>query len=183
MASGGHRLRIGNAIAKLNAIVTPGTNADTASSATEQPAASAERRQLTVMFCDLVGSTALSAKLDLEDGGRQPKSPAQLRNATKSPSCFATWLANRALRSDDPEDAGSWCRRVRLPRQRPQLVVAQLRGDRRRGGLDEPLALLGRGRIRPPDHAGRRRSTGAAVSRLELAPFPQFFPLAGNGRC
>ena len=27
----------------------------------------AERRQLTVMFCDLVGSTALSAKLDPED--------------------------------------------------------------------------------------------------------------------
>ena len=30
-------------------------------------AASAERRQLTVMFCDLVGSTALSARLDPED--------------------------------------------------------------------------------------------------------------------
>jgi class 3 adenylate cyclase/tetratricopeptide (TPR) repeat protein len=30
-------------------------------------AAEAERRQLTVMFCDLVGSTALSAKLDPED--------------------------------------------------------------------------------------------------------------------
>lgn len=27
----------------------------------------AERRQLTVMFCDLVGSTALSAKLDPEE--------------------------------------------------------------------------------------------------------------------
>src|SRR4029450_5665780 len=31
------------------------------------PAAEAERRQLTVMFCDLVGSTALSAQLDPED--------------------------------------------------------------------------------------------------------------------
>jgi class 3 adenylate cyclase len=29
--------------------------------------ADAERRQLTVMFCDLVGSTALSARLDPED--------------------------------------------------------------------------------------------------------------------
>jgi hypothetical protein len=29
-----------------------------------QVAGSAERRQLTVMFCDLVGSTALSARLD-----------------------------------------------------------------------------------------------------------------------
>jgi class 3 adenylate cyclase len=31
------------------------------------PLADAERRQLTVMFCDLVGSTALSARLDPED--------------------------------------------------------------------------------------------------------------------
>src|SRR5262244_3351771 len=31
------------------------------------PSPDAERRQLTVMFCDLVGSTALSAQLDPED--------------------------------------------------------------------------------------------------------------------
>ena len=31
------------------------------------PASFGERRQLTVMFCDLVGSTALSARLDPED--------------------------------------------------------------------------------------------------------------------
>ena len=30
-------------------------------------ASSAERRQLTVMFCDLVGSTALASRLDPED--------------------------------------------------------------------------------------------------------------------
>jgi class 3 adenylate cyclase len=30
-------------------------------------AAEAERRQLTVLFCDLVGSTALSAQLDPEE--------------------------------------------------------------------------------------------------------------------
>ena len=34
---------------------------------TAPPAPSAERRQLTVMFCDLVGSTALAARLDPED--------------------------------------------------------------------------------------------------------------------
>src|SRR5215510_666351 len=34
---------------------------------TERGAPEAERRHLTVMFCDLVGSTALSAQLDLED--------------------------------------------------------------------------------------------------------------------
>src|SRR3984893_12903238 len=32
-----------------------------------RPEGAAERRQLTVMFCDLVGSTALSARLDPED--------------------------------------------------------------------------------------------------------------------
>src|SRR5262249_22603494 len=43
------------------------------SPATDQPtptaaaAAEAERRQLTVMFCDLVGATALSVRLDPED--------------------------------------------------------------------------------------------------------------------
>src|SRR3954463_2092247 len=31
------------------------------------PSSSAERRQLTVMFCDLVGSTELSLRLDPED--------------------------------------------------------------------------------------------------------------------
>jgi class 3 adenylate cyclase len=31
------------------------------------PVSSAERQQLTVMFCGLVGSTALSAQLDPED--------------------------------------------------------------------------------------------------------------------
>src|SRR6202011_4398251 len=35
--------------------------------ATAPAPADAERRQLTVMFCDLVGSTALSARLDPED--------------------------------------------------------------------------------------------------------------------
>ena len=37
------------------------------SPATEAPLPEAERRQITVMFCDLVGSTALSEKLDPED--------------------------------------------------------------------------------------------------------------------
>src|SRR5882757_395369 len=40
---------------------------DTATPQPSQVAGSAERRQLTVMFCDLVGSTALSARLDPED--------------------------------------------------------------------------------------------------------------------
>jgi class 3 adenylate cyclase len=38
-----------------------------AADVSSQPTPSAERRQLTVMFVDLVGSTALSAQLDPED--------------------------------------------------------------------------------------------------------------------
>ena len=63
VASVGHRRRLLDAIAVLRggdfgaAVAVPvlGT------------AAEAERRQLTVMFCDLVGSTPLSARLDPED--------------------------------------------------------------------------------------------------------------------
>jgi class 3 adenylate cyclase len=50
---------------------TPVSPASAASVPAPPPAASAppeaERRQLTVLFCDLVGSTALSAQLDPED--------------------------------------------------------------------------------------------------------------------
>src|SRR6185295_13371481 len=34
---------------------------------TKPPDSTAERRQVTVMFCDLVGSTALSTRMDPED--------------------------------------------------------------------------------------------------------------------
>jgi class 3 adenylate cyclase/predicted ATPase len=55
----GHRRRLLDAIAAL------GTEA--AAVVQVRAPAAAERRQLTVMFCDLVGSTALSARLDPED--------------------------------------------------------------------------------------------------------------------
>src|SRR6516165_1006591 len=59
----GHRRRILRAIRELGGSqAAPQTAA-----ASPAPHHSAERRQLTVMFCDLVGSTALSVKLDLED--------------------------------------------------------------------------------------------------------------------
>ena len=41
--------------------------AEAASPPLAAPMSSAERRQLTVLFCDLVGSTALAARLDPED--------------------------------------------------------------------------------------------------------------------
>ncbi|UQD96026.1 adenylate/guanylate cyclase domain-containing protein [Bradyrhizobium japonicum] len=61
----GHRKRLLKAIAALAASAAA-VQATTVGSA--QPHGNdAERRQLTVMFCDLVGSTTLSARLDPED--------------------------------------------------------------------------------------------------------------------
>jgi class 3 adenylate cyclase len=58
----GHRRRILRAIAELPAAPAP---TETATEPTLRDAP--ERRHLTVMICDLVGSTALSARLDPED--------------------------------------------------------------------------------------------------------------------
>ena len=69
VTSVGHRRRLLAAIAALG--TEPPTVARSVASATSDatshPAIDAERRQLTVMFCDLVGSTALSSLLDPED--------------------------------------------------------------------------------------------------------------------
>ena len=61
----GHRKRLLKAIAKLRTTDSPARPASPAP--TPPMADAAERRQLTVMFCDLVGSTAMSARLDPED--------------------------------------------------------------------------------------------------------------------
>ena len=61
----GHRRWLLNAIAALGT-EPPVVTKSPASRGSPAPA-NAERRQLTVMFCDLVGSTALSSRLDPED--------------------------------------------------------------------------------------------------------------------
>ena len=61
----GHRKRLLKAISNLVSQGQPTPPPRPAPVPTETD--TAERRQLTVMFCDLVGSTALSAKLDPED--------------------------------------------------------------------------------------------------------------------
>ena len=66
VASIGHRRKLLAAIAALKsepALTIPPP-------AGKAAAAPAERRQLTVMFCDLVGSTAISSGLDPEDFGK-----------------------------------------------------------------------------------------------------------------
>jgi len=60
----GHRKRLLRAISGLTAVETLATPS---SSTDAKPHDAAERRQLTVMFCDLVGSTALSTRFDPEE--------------------------------------------------------------------------------------------------------------------
>ena len=69
VTSVGHRRKLLAAIAALATRPTPAAERQRLARhpATLAPRIDAERRQLTVMFCDLVGSTALSARLDPED--------------------------------------------------------------------------------------------------------------------
>src|SRR5208337_4707834 len=67
----GHRRKILDAIAALRTDAGGKSSATDAASTSSAPSAHpedrAERRQVTVMFSDLVGSTALSARMDPED--------------------------------------------------------------------------------------------------------------------
>ncbi len=70
VSSVGHRRKLLAAIARLQD--SPSTTDHRSEEAAPQPIrapipAEAERRQLTVMFCDIVGSTGLAAQLDPED--------------------------------------------------------------------------------------------------------------------
>jgi class 3 adenylate cyclase len=62
----GHRRRLLEAIEALRQEAAP---TGLAAGNLDSSAPSAERRPLSVMFCDLIGSTALSARLDPEDLG------------------------------------------------------------------------------------------------------------------
>src|SRR5580658_3364854 len=61
----GHRLKLLDAIAALRGGTTARTALAEPTSASSEDRA--ERRQVTVMFSDLVGSTALAASMDPED--------------------------------------------------------------------------------------------------------------------
>jgi class 3 adenylate cyclase len=65
VASFGHRKKLLDAIAAL--VATPEATAPIPDTAPEKAQDTAERRRVTVMFSDLVGSTALSASMDPED--------------------------------------------------------------------------------------------------------------------
>src|SRR5580658_2031174 len=69
VSSLGHRRKLLRAIAELNGgeEATPHLAARHDVPVVERPQAAAGRRQVTVMFSDLVGSTALSDRMDAED--------------------------------------------------------------------------------------------------------------------
>ncbi len=108
VTSVGHRRRILDAIA--SARIQP-------SAAAVQPAPEplAERRQVSVMFCDLMGSTALSTRLDPEDLSAVLQSYQERVNATAARygGFIARYLGDGVLiyfgwpqaREDDPERA------------------------------------------------------------------------------
>jgi hypothetical protein len=83
----GHRRKLLNAIAALRADAnTKVPFLDTLPTIDRSPKDAAERRHLTVMICDLVGSTALSARLD-------PAIPSRTKTMPSEPS-----IASRASR-------------------------------------------------------------------------------------
>ena len=67
VASLGHRRKLLRAIADLSFAEKETSKSGAATAAAAPPQDTAERRQVTVMFSDLVGSTALSARMDPED--------------------------------------------------------------------------------------------------------------------
>jgi SAM domain (Sterile alpha motif)/Adenylate and Guanylate cyclase catalytic domain len=67
VASLGHRRQLLRAITDLTDREPPSSKLTAELNAPLAPRDTAERRQVTVMFSDLVGSTALSARMDPED--------------------------------------------------------------------------------------------------------------------
>ena len=123
VASFGHRVKLLDAIAALRSDAsgkTPSVDAATTSSApSAHPEDRAERRQVTVMFSDLVGSTALSARMDPED----------LREVISAyQKCVAETVGASVASSRSTWATGSWCtsaipRRTRTTQSGPCAQV------------------------------------------------------------
>ena len=93
VAAIGHRRLLLKAIADLAASAGRAAAEDVPAASPASAPGEAERRQLTVMFCDLVGSTALSARLDPEDLREDyPRLPSLRRR-----DCRALWRLCRPL--------------------------------------------------------------------------------------
>jgi uncharacterized protein YjiS (DUF1127 family) len=86
----GHRRQLLRAIAKLPRPEEDTPKAALPAAASAAPQDTAERRQVTVMFSDLVGSTALSARMDPEDlrdviTGKPSPRPCRKRSFSRQP--------------------------------------------------------------------------------------------------
>ena len=83
VSSLGHRRELLRAIAELDGAEKVAPKPAASAPISPQPHDTAERRQVTVMFSDLVGSTALSARMDPEDL-REVISPRTRRSGARS---------------------------------------------------------------------------------------------------
>ena len=136
-------LPLGSRKKLLKAIAALSTEATAVSPSPGPVSREAERRQLTVMFCDLVGSTELSAQLDPEDMG-------------------AVIRAYHALLRRGGHALG-WPRRQVHGRRRARLfrLAAGARGRRRAGGAGRARARRG-GRAAAAAPAATRSRPGSA---------------------
>ena len=161
----GHRKRLLKAVAALATWPAPVPPTADAPVPPGAPADAAKRRQLTVMFCDLVGSTALSAPIRRTCG----RSSAPIRTPARawwrattdsSPNSWATGCspisASPALTKTTRRAQST--RRWRSPKPSRRLKPA--RGKTRRAGRDRDRPRCGRRACRPglgPGAGGRRR--------------------------
>jgi class 3 adenylate cyclase len=92
----GHRRQILDAIAELRIKDTPAHDPTLSASPAENlgsPETTPERRPISVMFCDLVGSTALSSRLDPEGRSSAPARRASPpRSSSLTASLLVTWV-------------------------------------------------------------------------------------------
>jgi SAM domain (Sterile alpha motif) len=148
----GHRRKMLSAIAELSGLSAAPTQV--APTAEPAPAAAfAERRQLTVMFCDLVGSTAMSARLDPED----------MREVIRAyqDACSGA-IARPSDRSPDPDESDR-------ERRRRQADLCDKEGDVRRRG-----DAAGRSRLQDVSDCRRRPSPAELLLASPLiAPSPR----------
>jgi hypothetical protein len=138
----GHRRKLLRAIAELNGVEKGAPKPDPPAATAVAPQDAAERRQVTVMFSDLVGSTALSARMDPEDlreviSAYQNERSSSPRPYPGSPACAGPAQRVGAVRGGDAD--------FRPGRDRPR----GLRGHRRYGPE-------GRGRGAAPLHQQHR---------------------------
>ncbi len=88
----GDRKRLLNAIGRLGAVHPVATPTKSTSPSSSPDAA--ERRQLTVMFCHLVSSTAMSGRLDPEDMREVIRPfPCGTRQTQGCPKTYGAWIS------------------------------------------------------------------------------------------